>query len=137
MKTTETLGPGPQAIADAIDASIVEKYLASHAGHEATAYRALLAAKDAEIAEAKQSADTYAALAAAQHARAEKAEQAAAALRADAERLKLERKPCGDIWLHVNAPSGLRASLNLMQRAADRIVQRALEDAARAGGGHE
>jgi len=30
-------------------------------------------------------------------------------------RLKITRKPCGDCWLHINAPSGLRASINLGQ----------------------
>ena len=47
--------------------------------------------------------------------------------------VRLSVKPCGDVWPHVNAPSGLKASLNLGQRGAigDRtIVGRALLEVA-------
>lgn len=32
------------------------------------------------------------------------------------QRLKITLKPCGDCWLHIDAPSGKRASINLGQR---------------------
>lgn len=30
-------------------------------------------------------------------------------------KLKLTLKPCGDCWLHIDAPSGKKASINLGQ----------------------
>lgn len=33
-------------------------------------------------------------------------------------KLKLTLKPCGDCWLHIDAPSGLKASINLGQRGS-------------------
>lgn len=32
------------------------------------------------------------------------------------QKLKLTVKPCGDCWLHIDAPSGKKASINLGQR---------------------
>jgi hypothetical protein len=32
------------------------------------------------------------------------------------QRLRLSLKPCGDCWLHIDAPSGNKASINLGQR---------------------
>lgn len=32
------------------------------------------------------------------------------------QKLKLTIKPCGDCWLHIDAPSGKKASINLGQR---------------------
>lgn len=39
-------------------------------------------------------------------------------------KIKLTLKPCGDCWLHIDAPSGLRASINLGQRGSmnDNII---------------
>lgn len=50
--------------------------------------------------------------------------------------LRLERKPCGDCWLHMSAPSGNRASINLGQRGAMNdisIVGRVMVEIAAAG----
>ena len=33
-------------------------------------------------------------------------------------KLSLTVKPCGDCWLHITAPSGRRASLNLGQHGS-------------------
>lgn len=32
------------------------------------------------------------------------------------QKLKLTIKPCGDCWLHIDAPSGKKAMINLGQR---------------------
>lgn len=34
---------------------------------------------------------------------------------------RLEEKPCGDIWLHMTAPSGNKASLNLGHKPLDKL----------------
>jgi hypothetical protein len=47
--------------------------------------------------------------------------------------VRLSLKPCGDCWLHVNAPSGLKASINLGQRGGfhdQTIVGRAIREVA-------
>lgn len=48
-------------------------------------------------------------------------------------KLKLTFKPCGDCWLHIDAPSGLKASINLGQRGGmndQTIVGRAIREVA-------
>jgi hypothetical protein len=48
-------------------------------------------------------------------------------------KLKLTLKPCGDCWLHIDAPSGLRASINLGQRGGmndQTIVGRTIREVA-------
>jgi hypothetical protein len=48
-------------------------------------------------------------------------------------KLKLTLKPCGDCWLHIDAPSGLRASINLGQRGSmndQTIVGRTIREVA-------
>lgn len=61
------------------------------------------------------------------------ANKRADAAEADANRLRLETKPCGDTWLHANAPSGLKASINLGHRPLDSIMQRVLNEIAAIG----
>jgi hypothetical protein len=48
-------------------------------------------------------------------------------------KLKLALKPCGDCWLHIDAPSGLKASINLGQRGSmndQTIVGRTIREVA-------
>ena len=48
-------------------------------------------------------------------------------------KLKLTLKPSGDCWLHIDAPSGLRASINLGQRGSmndQTIVGRTIREVA-------
>ncbi len=48
-------------------------------------------------------------------------------------KLKLTLKPCGDCWLHIDAPSGLKASINLGQRGSmndQTIVGRTIREVA-------
>ena len=48
-------------------------------------------------------------------------------------RVRLSLKPCGDCWLHIDAPSGLKASVNLGQRGGwndQTIVGRAIREVA-------
>lgn len=60
-------------------------------------------------------------------------------LRKDKERLSLEEKPCGDIWLHVkNGDKECQASINLGQHRTNQgntIVGRALRTAIQSGKG--
>jgi hypothetical protein len=48
-------------------------------------------------------------------------------------KLKLTLKPCDDCWLHIDAPSGLKASINLGQRGSmndQTIVGRTIREVA-------
>ena len=47
-------------------------------------------------------------------------------LRSPRSEMWLQEKLCHDIWLHVTAPSGLKASINLGERPPESIVQRTL-----------
>ena len=89
-----------------------------------------LAAVTAELKEAKSYLDSDHVIQCNRELRAER-DRLREAL--EKPRLKLTLKSCGDCWLHIDAPSGNKASINLGQRGSmndDTLVGRVIREVA-------